>query len=127
MACPARSSTSAVAPVIRLRARPRRVLLVGNANVGKSVIFGVLTGRYAAVSKFPGTTVALTRGHARIDGEVFEVIDSPGIDTLDGALSEDEGLTHRLLSPGGPDVVVQVVDARSLRRGLLLTHQLTNY
>jgi ferrous iron transport protein B len=110
--------------VIRLRARPRRVLLVGNANVGKSVIFGALTGRYATVSNFPGTTVAVTRGHARIDGEVFEIIDSPGINTLDGTLSEDEAITKRLLAPGEADLVVQVVDARNLRRGLMLTQHI---
>ena len=124
MACPARSSTAAPSPVIRLRAHPRRVLLVGNANVGKSVIFGALTGRYATVSNFPGTTVAVTRGHARIDGEVFEIIDSPGINTLDGPLSEDEAITKRLLAPSEADLVVQVVDARNLRRGLMLTQQI---
>jgi ferrous iron transport protein B len=124
MACPARSPASSATPVLRLRARPRRVLLVGNANVGKSVIFGALTGRYATVSNFPGTTVAVTRGHARIDGEVFEIIDSPGINTLAGTLSEDELITRRLLSASESDLVVQVGDARNLRRALLLTHQL---
>lgn len=124
MVCPARSSVGAREPLIRLRARPRRALLVGNANVGKSVIFGALTGRYATVSNFPGTTVAVTRGHARIDGELFEVIDSPGVDTLDGVLSEDETITRRLLASAESDVIVQVADARNLRRALLLTHQL---
>ena len=127
MACPARSPSSSSTPVLRLHPHPRRVLLVGNANVGKSVIFGALTGRYATVSNFPGTTVAVTRGHARIDGEVFEIIDSPGVNTLDGTLSEDELITRRLLDGGASDVVVQVADARNLRRALLLTHQLGTY
>jgi ferrous iron transport protein B len=116
--------SSSPAPAIRLRARPRRLLLVGNANVGKSVIFGALTGRYATVSNFPGTTVAVTRGHARINGEVFEVIDSPGVNTLAGSLSEDEAITERLLTGAESDVIVQIADARNLRRALMLTHQL---
>ncbi len=102
------------------------MLLVGNANVGKSVIFGRLTGRYATVSNFPGTTVAVTRGHVTIDGEVCEVIDTPGVNALAGALSEDEAITRRLLT-GDADVVVQVIDARNLRRGLMLTWQLASF
>lgn len=100
------------------------MLLVGNPNVGKSVIFGALTGRYATVSNFPGTTVAVTSGHANMGGEVYEIIDSPGVNTLDGVLSEDEAITKRLLVGGGIDLVIQVADARNLRRGLMLTEQL---
>ncbi|MDT8318725.1 MAG: FeoB small GTPase domain-containing protein, partial [bacterium] len=37
-----------------------KILLVGNANVGKSVIFGYLTGRYVVVSNYPGTTVEVS-------------------------------------------------------------------
>jgi ferrous iron transport protein B len=103
------------------------VLLVGNANVGKSVIFGRLTGRYATVSNFPGTTVAVTRGHVTIGSEVCEVIDSPGVNTLEGTLSEDEAITRRLLTNGEADLVVHVVDSRNLRRGLMLTWQLASF
>ena len=42
-----------------------RVALIGNPNVGKSVIFGILTGKYANVSNYPGTTVEITRGCGR--------------------------------------------------------------
>lgn len=127
MACPARSSASSAPAVLRLRAHPRRVLLVGNANVGKSVIFGRLTGRYATVSNFPGTTVAVTRGHATIGGEVCEIVDSPGVGTLTGTLSEDEAITRRLVVDDDVDLIVQVIDARNLRRGLMLTWQLAEY
>lgn len=127
MACPARSPQAAAPAILRLRAHPRRILLVGNANVGKSVIFGRLTGRYATVSNFPGTTVAVTRGHVTIGPEVCEIIDSPGVNTLEGTLSEDEAITRRLLTNGETDVVVQVIDARNLRRGLMLTWQLAGF
>src|SRR5512143_3431678 len=52
------------------------VILVGNPNVGKSVVFGALTGRYVNVSNYPGTTVEVTRGEARDRGTTLEVSDS---------------------------------------------------
>jgi Fe2+ transport system protein B len=57
-------------PLLKLRVRPLRIALVGNPNVGKSVVFSRLTGRYVTVSNYPGTTVALTRGRALIGAEV---------------------------------------------------------
>ena len=114
----------AAGSVLTLRARPRRVALVGNANVGKSVLFGRLTGQYAVVSNYPGTTVALTRGRALVSGEVCELIDTPGVMALEGSLTEDELVARRILDGRDVDVVIQVADARNLRRGLMLTSQL---
>jgi ferrous iron transport protein B len=111
-------------PVLRLRAHPLRIALVGNPNVGKSVVFGRLTGRYATVSNYPGTTVTITSGHALIGAEVCDVIDTPGVNALEGMLSEDERITKQLLASGGAELVVQVADARNLRRALMLTSQL---
>jgi ferrous iron transport protein B len=107
-----------------LRPHPLRIALVGNPNVGKSVIFGWLTGRYATVSNYPGTTVAVTRGRTLLGAEVCDVIDTPGINTLEGSLSEDERITHRVVAGGGAEIIVQVADARNLRRALMLTSQL---
>jgi ferrous iron transport protein B len=110
--------------VLRLRAHPLKIALVGNPNVGKSVVFGRLTGRYATVSNYPGTTVAITSGRALIGAEVCDVIDTPGVNALEGVLSEDERITKQLLAGGGAELVVQVADARNLRRALMLTSQL---
>jgi ferrous iron transport protein B len=107
-----------------LRARPLRVALVGNPNVGKSALFGRLTGQYATISNYPGTTVAVTAGRALIGAEVCDVVDTPGVNVLAGSLSEDERVTRDLLVGRGADVVVQVADARNIRRALLLTAQL---
>ena len=114
----------AAASLLTLRARPRRIVLVGNANVGKSVLFGRLTGQYAVVSNYPGTTVSLTTGRVMLDGEVCELVDTPGVTALEGALSEDELVARRILDGDATDVVVQVSDARNLRRALMLTSQL---
>ena len=117
-------SLSGRPPLLRLRSHPLKIALVGNPNVGKSVVFGRLTGRYATVSNYPGTTVTMTTGRALVGAEVCDVIDTPGVNALEGVLSEDERITKRLLSTGGAELVVQVADARNLRRALMLTSQL---
>jgi ferrous iron transport protein B len=107
-------------------ARPiRRVILLGNPNVGKSALFNALTGLRATVSNYPGTTVEVYRGRL-LGGSGAEVVDSPGLNSL-LPLSEDEQVTWDLVrsvrgEPGS--VVVQVADAKNLRRALLLTLQL---
>jgi small GTP-binding protein len=122
-----RADRAAAPSVLRLRARPLKIVLVGNPNVGKSVIFGRLTGRYATVSNYPGTTVGLTSGRALLGAEVCDIVDSPGVNALQGELSEDEQVTRRLLASGEADVVVQVADARNLRRALMLTAQIAGF
>jgi ferrous iron transport protein B len=110
-----------------LRAHPLRIALVGNPNVGKSVVFGRLTGRYATVSNYPGTTVTMTSGRALIGAEVCDVIDTPGVNALEGVLSEDERITRQMLLDDSAELVVQVADARNLRRALLLTSQTADF
>ena len=127
MSCHVPAERVSAPPLLRLRARPLRLVLVGNANVGKSVIFGRLTGRYATVSNYPGTTVGMTTGRAMVGAEVCDVIDTPGVNALEGVLSEDEQVTRRLLANGEGDVVVQVADARNLRRALMLTAQIASF
>jgi ferrous iron transport protein B len=103
---------------------PHRVVLLGNPNVGKSALFNALTGLRATVSNYPGTTVEVYRG--RLAGTDAEVIDSPGLNSL-LPLSEDERVTWDLVrSVRGEEgaVVVQVADAKNLRRALMLTLQL---
>src|SRR3954467_5006222 len=117
----------AAAQTLRLRARPLRVALVGQPNVGKSVVFGRLTGRYVTVSNYPGTTVAVTKGRALVGAEVCDIVDTPGVNSLDGAISEDERITRELLESDAADMVVQVADARNLRRALMLTSQIAGF
>lgn len=100
-----------------------RVILVGNPNVGKSVLFGQLTRTYATVSNYPGTTVELASARAQGMPGGPEVVDTPGTNSLT-PLSEDERVTRDLLldSPGAR--VLQVADAKNLRRALLLSLEL---
>ena len=127
MACPHAVGANRVQPLITLRARPLRIALVGNPNVGKSVVFGWLTGRYATVSNYPGTTVALMRGRAMVGAEVCDLIDTPGVNALDGAISEDEAITRAIVESEQAELLVQIADARNLRRALMLTWQLARF
>jgi ferrous iron transport protein B len=101
----------------------RTAILVGNPNVGKSVLFGALTGRYVTVSNYPGTTVEVTRGSATIEGAAWHVLDTPGTNNL-LPMSEDEQVTRDILLAERSYVCVQVGDAKNLRRVLLLSAQL---
>src|SRR5438270_12782199 len=100
----------AAVQTLRLRARPLRVALVGQPNVGKSVVFGRLTGRYVTVSNYPGTTVAITKGRALVGAEVCDLVDTPGVNELEGTISEDERITRDVVAGGQTDVVIQVAD-----------------
>lgn len=93
------------------------VVLVGNPNVGKSVVFRALTGRYVEVSNFPGTTVGIRR--ARAAG--LAVWDSPGVYGL-SRFTDEERVTVEAVRQA--DLIVNVVDARHLARDLFLTLQL---
>lgn len=99
------------------------VALVGNPNVGKSVIFGALTGRYVTVSNYPGTTVEIARGCARLEGRRVEIIDTPGAASLI-PLSEDEQVTRDILLSGEVGRVIQVADSKNLDRSLALSLQI---
>lgn len=101
-----------------------RVALVGNPNVGKSVTFNLLTGKYVVVSNYPGTTVDFSSGELALDSGGFcEVIDTPGTNSLIPK-SEDEQVARSVLWNGGVDFVVQVADYKNLRRTLMLTLEL---
>jgi ferrous iron transport protein B len=100
-----------------------KIILVGNPNVGKSVVFGLLTGRYVTVSNYPGTTVEVTRGEAKERDGLCEIIDTPGVYSL-LPMSEDERVTRDILMNEPGARVIQVCDAKNMRRSLMITLQL---
>jgi ferrous iron transport protein B len=100
----------------------KKIVLVGNPNVGKSVIFSLLTGKYVMVSNYPGTTVEIAQGNATFDRETV-VVDTPGINNLI-PMSEDEKVTRDILLKEELLGIVQVADSKNLRRGLLISLQL---
>ncbi len=106
-------------PAVVIRENVRTVVLAGNPNVGKSVVFNALTGTYVDVSNFPGTTVELTRG--AIQGR--DLIDTPGVYGV-SSFNDEERVARDVIL--GADTVVNVVDAVHLERDLFLTLQLVD-
>src|ERR1051326_3812594 len=107
-------------------AAPRKVLLIGNPNVGKSLLFTRLTNRYVTVSNYPGTTVEITTAKAELDGELCEIIDTPGTNGL-APQSNDERVARDILLASPDADVIQVGDISNLRRTLLLSLQLAEH
>jgi len=99
----------------------KRILLVGNPNVGKSAIFSRLTGVRVVISNYPGTTVEYTKGKSRILTETAEIIDVPGIYSLEPTCKAEEVAVEML---GIGDIIINVIDATNLERNLYLTLQL---
>ncbi len=104
-----------------------KILLMGNPNVGKSVVFSRLTGVHVIASNYPGTTVEFTKGSMHmpeelgLSGETAEVIDVPGVYSLEPVSKADE-VAVEMLKEG--DLVINVVNATNLERSLNLTLQL---
>jgi len=98
-----------------------KILLMGNPNVGKSVIFSRLTGTRTIASNYPGTTVEFIKGHMKLGQEQAEIIDVPGTYTLEPT-SKAEEVAAEMLKEG--DLIIDVVDATNLERNLNLTLQL---
>lgn len=107
---------------------PVSIALIGNPNCGKTTLFNELTGLRQKVANYPGITVERKTGRMLLaDGRVAEVLDLPGTYSL-VATSPDEQVTREVLHgerPGErtPEVILAVVDASTLARGLFLISQ----
>ena len=99
------------------------IAVVGSPNVGKSLLFNLLTGTYVTVSNYPGTTVEVARGNAVIAGKKVTFFDTPGMYSLI-PITEEESVARNLITNEGVDLVIHVIDAKHLGRMLNLTLQL---
>ena len=103
------------------------VALVGNPNTGKTTLFNKLTGLRARTANFPGITVDLRSGRVQLESGFAEIVDLPGLYSLE-AVSPEEKVTAKFLAGGlegapAPDVVVLVLDATHLERNLVLASE----
>ncbi|HOZ45582.1 MAG TPA: ferrous iron transporter B [Candidatus Hydrogenedentes bacterium] len=96
----------------------KRILLMGNPNVGKSVVFSRLTGIHVVSSNYPGTTVEFMQGTMRLRDEEALLIDVPGTYGLEATCKAEE-IAVAMLAEG--DLAIDVVDATNLERNLHLT------
>jgi ferrous iron transport protein B len=103
-----------------------KILLMGNPNVGKSVVFSRLTGVHVVASNYAGTTVGYTQGQLQIDGEQVDVIDVPGTYSLTPSCKAEE-VAREMFIEEDPDMVINVLDATNLERNLYLTLQMLEH
>jgi len=101
--------------------------LIGNPNCGKTTLFNTLTGARQRVGNWPGVTVERKSGTFKHADSEYEVVDLPGTYTVSsgsGDDSIDEQIAQRYVLSKEPDLLINVLDASSLERGLYLTSQL---
>jgi ferrous iron transport protein B len=99
----------------------KNIVLFGNPNIGKSVVFSRLTGARVMASNYPGTTVGFSEGNMILGEETVRIVDIPGIYSLQPDSPAEEVAT-KMLSDG--DIAINVIDATNLERNLYLTMQL---
>lgn len=104
------------------------VALAGNPNAGKTTLFNALTGLRQKVANFPGVTVERKTGSWNANGQPIDLIDLPGLYSLD-ATSVDEEIARKVLTGEAegqpkPNAVIAVVDATNLERNLYLVTQI---
>lgn len=95
----------------------KKVVLVGNPNVGKSCVFNYLSGLYVDVSNYPGTTISINKSTYKN----YEIYDTPGIYGVSSFNDEERVAKEIILSA---DIILNVVNALHLERDLFLTLQL---
>ena len=101
------------------------VALIGNPNSGKSTLFNALTGARQRVGNWPGVTVERKTGRYRHAGRTVDAVDLPGAYALESpAAAVDEQIVQQYVAGNRADVLVNVIDASSLARGLYLTLEL---
>ena len=101
----------------------KKVALIGLPNTGKSQIFNNLTGEYTIVANYPRTTIEIKRTLTKINGQYFEIIDTPSLHSL-YIHSEEEVVVRNLILDEKPDIIVQCIDALQDKQSLLLTADL---
>jgi len=99
------------------------IALAGNPNCGKSALFNTFTGIRQKTGNWPGVTVERKEGHFKLDNHDVNIIDLPGIYSLD-ANSFDEKVTRDYLLSRDASLIINVIDAANLERNLYLTVQL---
>ncbi len=105
----------------------KKIFLIGNPNVGKSLIFCRLTGTDVIISNYPGTTIEFYKGHLKKDNQIIEVVDLPGTYTLQPTNKAEEvvfNILEEVKNKNEDFVIANVIDATNLERNLNLTFQL---
>lgn len=103
----------------------QKIALIGNPNCGKTTLFNILTGANQKVGNWPGVTVEKKFGYFELGSESVELVDLPGIYSLEQDYSGiDEKIALDYLEQSDIGLIINIVDATNLERSLVLTQQL---
>ncbi|MFZ8977179.1 MAG: FeoB small GTPase domain-containing protein, partial [Pseudohongiellaceae bacterium] len=104
----------------------KKIALIGNPNCGKTTLFNLLTGARQKVGNWPGVTVEKKFGYCMLEGQQAELIDLPGIYSLEQEYQGvDEQISCDFLANNEAQLIINLIDASNLERGLVLTQQLS--
>lgn len=99
------------------------IALAGQPNCGKSTIFNLLTGAKQHVANYPGVTIEKKYGYFKCFGSSMTLIDLPGTYSL-ASYSPEEITTRTFLLEEKPELILGVLDASSVEKGLYFLLQL---
>ena len=103
----------------------RKIALIGNPNCGKTTLFNILTGANQKVGNWPGVTVEKKFGHFSLVDDEIELVDLPGIYSLElEHKGVDEEIAFDFIEQGDISLIINIIDATNLERSLVLTQQL---
>lgn len=100
-----------------------KVALVGQPNVGKSLLINQICNSNMKVGNFAGVTVEKAQAKTHYKDFEIQIVDLPGIYSLNG-YSEEEKITKEFIENEKYDLIVNVLDSTNLERNLLLSSQL---
>ena len=100
-----------------------QIALIGNPNSGKTTIFNRLTKSKHKIGNYPGVTVEKKEGKCDFEGFSLSIVDLPGIYSV-SSHSEEERVARDYILEEKPDIVISIIDASHIERGLYLTTQL---
>jgi ferrous iron transport protein B len=99
------------------------IVLAGQANAGKSVVFNYLTGLHQHIGNWAGKTIEKREGTLFYNGYTIDVLDLPGIYSLT-TYSSEEIISREYIIHQKPEFVINIVDSTNLERNLIFTLQL---
>lgn len=106
------------------KSRPvKKIVIVGLPNTGKSSVFNFLTGKYNIIANYPHTTIEIVKVRCTINGQMYEVYDTPGLHSI-YIHSEEEIVVRDMLFSEKPDIIIQCIDANQLKQSFILTADL---
>lgn len=106
----------------------QKIALIGNPNCGKTTLFNILTGTHQKVGNWPGVTVEKKFGYFEAGGNQLELVDLPGIYSLDQDYQGiDEKIARDFIDSGESELIVNIIDGATLERGLVLTQQVLEH